>query len=140
MYLGLRIAELKTQLQLNELARDGTRGEGRADGPQKKGAKEERSWARVAENGGGWPRGLVTRQATLGRQYVALAGDTRFEIGEKIGGIDFPLTPRSARCRGIDRSSSSCRRSRRYSLVNIYPCRALCCTSVSGFLASSRFN
>ena len=47
MYLGLRIAELKTQLQLNELARDGTRGEGRTDGPQKKGAKEERSWARV---------------------------------------------------------------------------------------------
>ena len=55
MYLGLRIAELKTQLQLNELARDWARGEGRGQmAPRRKVQKKNdagREWRRMEEVG-----------------------------------------------------------------------------------------
>lgn len=106
MYLGLRIAGLKTQLQLNELAR-GTTGHGERSWGLGRRSRRRTKLHRVTESS--WSRLGNKAAATLSQRTLLLRG---YQIlDRKITGIDFPLAaPRSARSRGIDRARSSCRR------------------------------
>lgn len=108
MYLGLRIAELKTQLQLNELARTGHKGERKRGAP----GHEEEGPARGSGRTGStrWQRSWpVTSQPqparTLHRRYQIRDMEdlgNRFSLGgSKIG------PRRIGAQRGIDRTRSS---------------------------------